>query len=70
MKLKAASQEKGLEKWKEYYKNLLGNPPEITDNLFEKIIYSQIDIKLGHYIRKTYLAIQSIYLKIMKINKK
>ena len=30
------SQEKRLQKWKEYFKNLLGNPLEITDKLTKK----------------------------------
>ena len=30
-KLKAASQEERRQNWKEHFKNLFGNPPEITD---------------------------------------
>ena len=30
-KLKAASREERLQKWKEHFKNLLGNIPDITD---------------------------------------
>ena len=44
-KLKAASQKERPCKWKEYFKNLLRNPPEITDKLIQKIIYSQLDVK-------------------------
>ena len=36
IKLKVASQEERLQKWKEHFKNLLGNPPEITDKPTEK----------------------------------
>ena len=32
-KTKISSQEEILIKWKEHFKNLLGNPPEITENL-------------------------------------
>ena len=48
-KLKAASQEDRLLKWKEHFKNLLGNPPKITDKNIQKISNSQLDIKLGHF---------------------
>ena len=37
VKLKAASQEERLQKWKEYCKNLLEYPSEITDKRTEKI---------------------------------
>ena len=43
-KLKAASQEERLLKWKEHFTNLLGNHPEVNDKLIEKIISSQLDI--------------------------
>ena len=42
-KLKAAIQDR-LQKWKEDFKNLLGNPPEMTE-----IIHGQLNIKLGHF---------------------
>ena len=35
-KLKAASQEERLQKWKEHFKYLLGYPPEITDKPTKK----------------------------------
>ena len=35
-KLKAVSKER-LPKWKEYYKNLLRNPPEITEKPIQKL---------------------------------
>ena len=46
-KLKDASQEKSFQKWKENFKNLIVNPPEITDKPIQKIIASQLDIILG-----------------------
>ena len=45
-KLKAASQEERRHKWKEYFKNLLGNTFKITDKPNQKIIYEQLDIKI------------------------
>ena len=33
--------------WKEHFKNLLGNSPEVTDKPIQKIINYQLDIKLG-----------------------
>ena len=37
-KLTAARQEERLQKWKEYFKNLFRNPPEITNKPTEEII--------------------------------
>ena len=51
--LKAASQEQIRHKWKEHYKNLLGNPPEITDKQPKtKIINGQLDMKLRQFTEK------------------
>ena len=52
VKLKAAIQKERLPKWKKHFQNLLGNPPEFTDNPTEKIINSQQDIKLGQFSEK------------------
>ena len=46
-KLKTANQQDRLQKWKEHFQNLLGNPPEITDKHTEEIINGQLDINLG-----------------------
>ena len=46
IKLKATGQEKRLLKWKEHFKCLLSNPPEITDKPTPKTD-SQLDVKLG-----------------------
>ena len=60
-KLKAANQEKRLQKGKEHFMNLLGNPPEITDKPIQKIIDGQVDIKLGQFTEK---ALDAIFKKI------
>ena len=39
-KLKATSQEERLQKWKEYFKYLLGNILEVTDKSIEKLLMS------------------------------
>ena len=38
-----ASEEERLQKWKEYFKNLLGKPLETTDKSTEEIIICQVD---------------------------
>ena len=40
-KLKVFCQKEGLHIWKEHYKNLFGNPPEITDKPIQKITRHQ-----------------------------
>ena len=45
-KLKAASREERIQKWKEHFKNLLGNSPKVTSKPITKIINHQINIKL------------------------
>ena len=57
-KLKAASQEERLQKWKGYFKNLLGNPPEIMDEPTEEIIHVQLDIKLGQFMEEELDVVQ------------
>ena len=49
-KLKVVGQEERLLKLKEHFKNLFGNPPEITDKLTEEIIHSKLNFKFGHFI--------------------
>ena len=48
-KLKVANQDERLQKWKEHFKNLPGNPPDINDKHSEKISNIQLDIKLGQF---------------------
>ena len=50
-KLKAASQEQ-IHKWKEHFKNLLGNSPKVTDNPSTKIITCQLDINKDCLLKK------------------
>ena len=46
-KRKTTSREERLQKWKEHFKNLLGDPPENTDNPLQKIANDLQEIKLG-----------------------
>ena len=57
-KLKATSQYKQKHLWKQYFKNLLRNPTNITHEPIMKIISKQLDIKLGRtvYARRTRLS--------------
>ena len=64
-KLKAASQEESLLKWKEHLKNMLRNTPEITDKPTERIINNQVDPKLGQFTVKDLDKV----LKILKAKK-
>ena len=45
-KLKCANQKEKLLKWKEHFKNLLGNSPEITDKPMEKINIGQLGLRM------------------------
>ena len=51
-KLKAASQEQIHQKWKEHFKNLLGNPREITEKHIQKIINGQLDIEIWQFMEE------------------
>ena len=46
------------QKWKKHFKNLLSNPPEITDKPTEEIIIGQQDIKLGQFTEAEHVAVQ------------
>ena len=48
-KLKATSQADRLEKWKDHFKGLLGNGPDVSDTPIEQIIYNTLDVKLGYF---------------------
>ena len=48
-KLKAVSQEERIQMWKDYFKNLFANSPEVTDRPITKNINSQQEIKLGQF---------------------
>ena len=51
-KLKAASQQERVKLWEQHFKNLLGNPPEITDEPNTRIISKQLDVKLGPFTKE------------------
>ena len=48
-KLKTTSQQERVKLWEQHFKNLLGNPPKITDEPITRIISKQLDIKLGPF---------------------
>ena len=50
--LKVTNQEERFQNWKEYFKDLLGNLPEITDKPTKEIIDGQLDIKLGQFMEE------------------
>ena len=68
-KLKAASQKERLQKWKQHFKILLGNPPEIIDRPIEEIINGWLDIKLEYIIEDELDAVEFDEF-IMKVNVK
>ena len=51
-KLKAACQQERVKLWEQHFKNLLGNPPKITDEPITRIISKQLDIKLGPFTKE------------------
>ena len=51
-KLRAASQQERVKLWEQHFKNLLGNPPEITDEPITRIISKQLDVKLGPFTKE------------------
>ena len=48
-KLKASSQDKRLQKWKEHFQNLLGKAPVIKDQPIQQIIDNELPIKKGPF---------------------
>ena len=46
---KATSQQERIKLWKQYFENLLGNPPKVTHEPITRIICKQLDIKLGPF---------------------
>ena len=65
-KLKAASQEERIHLWKEYFKNLLGKSPKVTDEPIMKIINDQLDIKSEQF---TLEELDVVLTKIKKTGK-
>ena len=64
-KVKGASQEGRLQKWKKHFKSLLRNPPEVTDKPIKKFINSQLNIKQGQFTEKEF----DVVLKKIKSEK-
>ena len=52
--MKAASQQERVKLWEQHFKNLLGNPPKITDEPITRIISKQLDIKLGPFTKEEF----------------
>ena len=51
-KLKAANQQERIKLWKQHFKNLLANPPNITQEPITRVISKQLDIKLGPFTKE------------------
>ena len=51
-KLRATSQEEQIQLWKQYFKNLLGNPQKVRHKPIMRIISIQLDIKLGQFMQE------------------
>ena len=48
-KMKVTIQQGRIKLWKQYFQNLLGNPPKVTHEPVKKIIRKQLDIKQGSF---------------------
>ena len=51
-KLKATNQQERIHLRKQHFKNLLGNPPKVTNEPIMGIISKQLDIKLGLFTQE------------------
>ena len=60
-KLKAANQQERIKLWKQYFGNLLGNPPKVTHEPITRIISKQLDIKLEPFTQE---ELESVLRKI------
>ena len=60
-KLKAVSQQERVKLWEQYFKNLLADPPKITNEPITRIISKQLDIKLGPFTKE---ELESVLRKI------
>ena len=47
--------------WKQYFENLLGNPPKVTHEPITRIISKQLDIKLGPFTQE---ELDSVFKKL------
>ena len=52
IQVKAASQQERVKLWEQHFKNLIGNPPKITDEPITRIISKQLDVKLGPFTKE------------------
>ena len=59
-KLKTASQEERIQKGKEHFKNLLGNPTKVTDKPITKINNTQLDIRLEKFTEEELNVLKKI----------
>ena len=50
--LKTKHQQERMKLWKQYFENLLGNPPKVRHEPFTGIISKQLDIKLGQFTQE------------------
>ena len=48
----ANNQQDRIHIWKQHFENLLGNPPEVTQEPIPRIICRQLEIKLGHFTQE------------------
>ena len=48
-KLKAASQEERIQLWKSRFKDLLGKPPQVSNELITPIVQEELNIKKGNF---------------------
>ena len=69
-KLKTACQKERLLKGKEHFKNLLGNPPEITNKPNQKIIIDQLDIKLGQFTEEELVSFKKLKTEKLLVSSK
>ena len=51
-KLKATNQEVRIHLWKQYFENLLENPPKATHEPITRIISKQLDTKIGQFTQE------------------
>ena len=51
-KLKDINLQDRIHLWKQHFENLLGNPPEVTQEPITRIISKQLDIKLGPFTQE------------------
>ena len=68
-KLKVASQEERLQKWKKkkHFQNLLRNSSEITDKPIQKIINGKLNIKLRQFTEEELDTVLKKKLKTQKL---